>query len=192
MSSDRLFRKNVFGGFNKDDVIDYIENMKNEFFDYRSQVETTVNELNKKVASLENELKNAGLRLAEANKKAAEATEKPASPEKAAPTPQPSLTENDPLSEINLATDRLRRVADEICDSLTGFVERIAESSVAVTIAQPLPQELSAAPTATENADEDTKSIISFIDGLLAKIEDRNDVSPQPELDNLLPEKIFK
>ena len=31
-SSERLFRNSVFGGFNKDDVIDYIENMKNEFF----------------------------------------------------------------------------------------------------------------------------------------------------------------
>ena len=74
-SSERLFRNSVFGGFNKDDVIDYIENMKNEFFEYRSQVEQTVKELNKKIAALESEAKAAKQKAAEADKRAADAVE---------------------------------------------------------------------------------------------------------------------
>ncbi len=218
MSTDRLFRKNVFGGFNKDDVIDYIENMKNEFFEYRSQVEQTVKELNKKVASLESDVRTANQKLAEANRKAAEAienseaataaaekaAEEKLAKEKAALTADKS--ENDPLDEINLATDRLRRVADEICDNLSSFIERISESSFAVTIAQPEPVSAAEeAPKAQEPKEEkpqekaaepDAASILSFIDGLLASTEskEKKDSEKKEEksrLDGLLPEGLF-
>lgn len=220
MSTDRLFRKNVFGGFNKDDVIDYIENMKNEFFEYRSQVEQTVKELNGKVASLENDVRTANQKLAEANKKAAEAIENSeaatAAAEKAAEEKlakekaalAAEKSENDPLGEINLATDRLRRVADEICDNLSSFIEKISESSFAVTIAQPEPsfevpaekseekEEIKEEKEAEKTAEPDAASILSFIDGLLASTEEKikKETEKKEEkscLDGLLPESLF-
>lgn len=36
---NRLFRKAAFGGFNKEDVINYIEKTKNDFFEYKQQSE---------------------------------------------------------------------------------------------------------------------------------------------------------
>ena len=219
-SSERLFRNSVFGGFNKDDVIDYIENMKNEFFEYRSQVEQTVKELNKKIAALESEAKAAKQKAAEADKRAADAVE---SSEAAVAAAQKAAEEKlalqkaaleekersaDPVGEISLATDRLRRVADEICDNLSSFIDRISESSIAVTIAQPA--EEPAAPTAKTDVPErnvtadskkasfaDTESILSFIDGILASNENRKKEEEKEEkgqslLDDLLPNGLFK
>lgn len=219
-SSERLFRNSVFGGFNKDDVIDYIENMKNEFFEYRSQVEQTVKELNKKIAELESEAKAAKQKAAEADKRAADAVE---SSEAAVAAAQKAAEEKlalqkaaleekeraaDPVGEISLATDRLRRVADEICDNLSSFIDRISESSIAVTIAQPA--EEPAAPAAKTDVPErnvtadskkasfaDTESILSFIDGILASNENRKKEEEKEEkgqslLDDLLPNGLFK
>ena len=219
-SSERLFRNSVFGGFNKDDVIDYIENMKNEFFEYRSQVEQTVKELNKKIAALESEAKAAKQKAAEADKRAADAVE---SSEAAVAAAQKAAEEKlalqkaaleekerstDPVGEISLATDRLRRVADEICDNLSSFIDRISESSIAVTIAQPA--EEPAAPVARTDVPEstataaekkvsfaDTESILSFIDGILASNENRKKEEEKEEkgqslLDELLPNGLFK
>lgn len=219
-SSERLFRNSVFGGFNKDDVIDYIENMKNEFFEYRSQVEQTVKELNKKIAELESEAKAAKQKAAEADKRAADAVE---SSEAAVAAAQKAAEEKlalqkaaleekeraaDPVGEISLATDRLRRVADEICDNLSSFIDRISESSIAVTIAQPA--EEPAAPAAKTDVPErnvtadskkasfaDTESILSFIDGILASNENRKKEEEKEEkgqslLDELLPNGLFK
>ena len=219
-SSERLFRNSVFGGFNKDDVIDYIENMKNEFFEYRSQVEQTVKELNKKIAALESEAKAAKQKAAEADKRAADAVE---SSEAAVAAAQKAAEEKlalqkaaleekeraaDPVGEISLATDRLRRVADEICDNLSNFIDRISESSIAVTIAQPA--EEPAAPAAKTDVPErnvtadskkasfaDTESILSFIDGILASNENRKKEEEKEEkgqslLDDLLPNGLFK
>ena len=114
----------------------------------------------------------------------------------------------DPVGEISLATDRLRRVADEICDNLSSFIDRISESSIAVTIAQPA--EEPAAPVAKTDAPErtatedtkkasfaDTESILSFIDGILASNENRKKEEEKEEkgqslLDDLLPNGLFK
>ena len=114
----------------------------------------------------------------------------------------------DPVGEISLATDRLRRVADEICDNLSSFIDRISESSIAVTIAQPAEQP--AAPVARTDVPEstvtaaekkasfaDTESILSFIDGILASNENRKKEEEKEEkgqslLDDLLPNGLFK
>ena len=50
---NRLLRKATFGGFNKEDVMQYIETMKTEFFDYKAQVEETIHELNEKLQAFE-------------------------------------------------------------------------------------------------------------------------------------------
>lgn len=214
MTNEKLFRKNVFGGFNRDDVIDYIEKTKNDFFEYRSQVELTVKELNEKVKKLEENLQISNAKLAEANKKAAEAIESSKMSMQAAQTAEEQLekekaalaekNENDPVDEINLAAERLRRVADEICDNLSSFIERIAKNSVAVTIAAPEESftpspETEKQPQPTEEkktSEPDAASILSFIDGLLASTE--AEIKKESEkknekscLDGLLPEGLF-
>ena len=84
---NRMFRKATFGGFNKEDVMQYIENMKNEFFDYKAQVEETIRALNEKLA------------LAEPN-----------DPEAQPLAEQPT----DTATSINEATAHLKQVADEL------------------------------------------------------------------------------
>lgn len=217
-SSDRLFRKAAFGGFNKDDVIDYVENMKNEFFEYRSQVENTIKTLNEKIAKLEDEAKTA-------NKKAAEAIEKSVSLKAAVLKAEQELAEkeaeeqkqeeSDPLSEISLATVQLRRATDELCSNLSSFMDRIAESSFAVTIAQPLPEEGTKSVDFTEPVAKkeepvkpeedftvpdknDSDAILAFIDNILktgssdAAPEVQNVKSEKSVLDDLLPKSLFK
>lgn len=214
--TERLFRNSVFGGFNKDDVIDYIESMKNEFFEYRSQVEQTVKELNKRIATLEGELKSAKQKVAEADRRAADAVESSAAAAVAAQKAareelalqKAALEEKGravgPVDEISLATDRLRRVADEICDNLSSFIEKISESSIAVTIAQPeergvvaAVEEAAPAREAARSISADTESILSFIDGILASSENRKKEEEKEErgqsmLDGLLPNGLFK
>ncbi len=95
---DRMFRKATFGGFNKEDVMQYIENMKNEFFDYKAQVEQTIRALNEKLA------------LAE-----------PAGP---AAQPQPEQPA-DTATSINEATAHLKQVADELCEKMNRLLGRI-------------------------------------------------------------------
>lgn len=216
MSNEKLFRKNVFGGFNRDDVIDYIENMKNDFFEYRAQVELTVKELNEKILKLESDLRTADIKLSEANKKAEEAIENSMMSKRAAKSAEEQLekekaalaekSENDPLCEINLATDRLKKVADEICDNLSTFIEKISENSIAVTIAQPETEVSAHADSAkseeSKKAEEkklsepDAESILSFIDDLLASTEAeiKKETEKKNEkscLDGLLSDNMF-
>lgn len=217
-NADRLFRNSVFGGFNKDDVIDYIENMKNEFFEYRSQVEQTIKELNEKVAALREEAVAAKREAAEAvssSKAAIAAAEEKAAEAAVRSAEMAAKSDPDAADEINSAADKLRRVADELCDSLTGFLERIAQSSVAVTIEQPQPFE--AVPVAAavqeeeepkENSPKDalalTKEkeadILSFIDSILkdasgaeeSAVETGKEKKEEPSiLDSLLPNTMF-
>lgn len=51
-----VFRKTGFGGFNRKDVIDYIENIKNEYADYKSKAEKTIAELKARIEELESGL----------------------------------------------------------------------------------------------------------------------------------------
>ena len=93
---NRMFRKAAFGGFNKEDVMQYIENMKNEFFDYKAQVEETIRTLNEKLESAE----------PSAEKRQ---TEAPA----------------DTATSINEAAAHLKQVADELCDKMNRLLGRI-------------------------------------------------------------------
>lgn len=132
-NSNRLFRKAVFGGFNKDDVIDYIESMKNEFFEYRKQVEATIGELNKKISELE-----------QAGNAVPETVESSFSDNAmAAETEDNELTNNVNFSvdEINAATNHLKETADKLCESLTDFMDKISTSCISVTVEAPVKNE---------------------------------------------------
>lgn len=113
------FRRAAIGGFNRQDVIEYIEKMKNEFFDYKKEVEQTVSQLNEKISELE--------QLCETRE--AECAEEITVPEE-----NGEDGGNDAVSDINEATLRLRMVADELCKSLSDFMERVSENAVSVVI----------------------------------------------------------
>ena len=55
MASEKIFRSAVFGGFNRSDVISYIEDLRNEISDLQRKYadkETKINELEDKVGDL--------------------------------------------------------------------------------------------------------------------------------------------
>lgn len=116
---NRMFRKATFGGFNKEDVMLYIENMKNEFFDYKAQVEETIRTLNEKLA------------LAE--------------PADAAAQPQPEKAP-DTATSINEATAHLKQVADELCDKMNRLLGRIRPEEAEETAPQTAESEAPATP----------------------------------------------
>ena len=145
--STRLFRKAAFGGFNKDDVMDYIESMKREFFNYKTKVEQTIQELNEKLAALE--AAGDGVTTAQA---------------------QPAADEESSAAlDIHAATDHLKQVADELCSNLSRLISRISPSDAIVeTVETPAPEiaqeaeqdpvaqvlsQLYAAPESPRNAD---------------------------------------
>ena len=105
---ERLFRKAAFGGFNKEDVMQYIETMKTEFFEYKAQVEETIRELNEKLQALE----------------------QTALPE----TPQAvvfPVLEGDPAMSINEATNHLKQVADELCEKMNRLIGSLPQQKAA-------------------------------------------------------------
>lgn len=97
-TNNRMFRKAAFGGFNKADVMQYIETMKNEFFDYKAQVEETIRTLNEQLASAE-------------------------TPENGAAAQTEART--DTATSINEATAHLKQVADELCDKMNRLLGRL-------------------------------------------------------------------
>ena len=112
------FRKATFGGFNRKDVIDYIEKIQNEFYDYKKETEKTVEKLNEKISQLE------------ALSCSCETTECVAEESKQ----ETALLseENGSASEINMATAKLRNVTDELCRSLNDFMDKLTENSISV------------------------------------------------------------
>lgn len=110
-NKNRMFRKAAFGGFNKEDVMQYIETMKTEFFEYKAQVEETIRTLNDQLAS----------------------AEAPAD----GVVPQAQEAE-DTATSINEATAHLKQVADELLDKMNRLLGRIQpEQAAEEPIAEP-------------------------------------------------------
>ncbi|MBE6772977.1 MAG: hypothetical protein E7544_02015 [Ruminococcaceae bacterium] len=104
------FRKATFGGFNRKDVISYVERIKNETFEYRCQVEDTIRKLNEKITELEGALAGAE------------------------PSSSPAVYESgkvfasgESYTDIKDATEHLKSVADELCSSLGEFIEKLSQ-----------------------------------------------------------------
>lgn len=115
------FRRAAFGGFNREDVISYIEKMKNEFFDYKKEVESTVDQLNSKIRELE---------------EAYEAVSVPSEDEMTEMIEE-TAEDTNPVSDINEATRKLRCVADELCKNLSDFMIKVTENNVIVENDEP-------------------------------------------------------
>lgn len=120
-------RKTTFGGFNKKDVIAYIEKIKNESYEYKSRVEKTVKELETQIAELNAAATEALAEREELIRQIGELTSGEL-------TVVGKESQNETVSEINEATSHLKNVADELCQSLREFMERISENSISVVL----------------------------------------------------------
>lgn len=138
------FRKATFG-FNRKDVIAYIEKMRNESYEYKKQVEDTVNSLNEKIRELEN-----AARLMDE-----------AVPAEKADTEKGITAEG--CKDIGQATKHLKTVADELCRSLGDFMDKLSEKGLFDAAAQP--EQVTAA--AEKISEEES---VSLVDGILASI----------------------
>ncbi len=104
----RLFKKAAFGGFNKEDVIAYIEKMKMEFAEYKLQVEETMDALNAQISE----------------------SSEAAGP--AEPVSSPEGADSFELGEISAATERLKEVGDSLCENLNALIDRLQSAPAAV------------------------------------------------------------
>lgn len=120
-------RTSTIGGFNKKDVITYIEKIRNEHYEYKNQIEKTVKELSGQVAELKIVAEKAIQEKEELIKKLGEL-------ENASNEASPDDERHDTVSEINEATNHLKNVADELCRSLRDFIEKISENSFSVVL----------------------------------------------------------
>jgi len=140
------FRKAPFGGFNRKDVINYIEKMRNESFEYKKQVDETVKSLNEKIRELEN-----AARMIESS---------------AASEAQVHSAESEAQSygDIGVATKHLKTVADELCRSLGDFMDKLSEKGLFDKASQETFAETE------EEIKEDEEMEVSFVDGILSSI----------------------
>lgn len=125
-------RKKAFGGFNPKDVVDCIEKTRNELYEYKTSAQKNIEELKEKVEKLESEkaaLEKVNADLAKANSELLE-NAKVNEKVEATETVGDSLT----VIEINAATNELKKVADDLCNSLRDFMDRIAQNSISVVV----------------------------------------------------------
>lgn len=142
------FRKSTFGGFNRKDVISYIEKMRNESYEYKMQVEETVKSLNEKILELENAARLMEVDLTVCDEEAA------------APAP----LEN--MGDISDATMHLKAVADELCRSLGEFMDKLSSRGLFEKTEAELPAE----ETLDFVPDEEPGAEESLVDGILSSL----------------------
>ena len=104
----KLFKTSAFG-FNRSDVINYIEKTRNDFYDYKVQTERTISDLNDKIKELEEALA---------------AKDNTASDDKITD----GIDFSSSVSQINEAAYHLRETADKICDDIGDFLDKILSS----------------------------------------------------------------
>ncbi|MBE6775793.1 MAG: hypothetical protein E7543_06345 [Ruminococcaceae bacterium] len=114
-------RKATFGGFNRQDVIAYIEKVKNEAYEEKSRLQKQVRELTEKIGDLEAQV-------------SAFDEEKDKLVKRIGELSVSGEGKNETVEEINEATNHLKNVADELCRSLRDFMQRISENCCSVVI----------------------------------------------------------
>lgn len=130
-------RKKAFGGFNPKDVVDCIEKTRNELYDYKNQAQKNIEELKEKIEKLESEkaaLEKVNADLAKANSELLQAAEAAAEQKESEEDEKASASDSLTVIEINAATNELKKVADDLCNSLRDFMDRIAENSISVVV----------------------------------------------------------
>ena len=104
-SATKLFKTSALG-FNRSDVINYIEKTRNDFYDYKIQTQRTIDDLNDKIKELEEALKSKENYIYESK-------------------PSDNVDFSSSVSQINEAADHLRETADKICVDIGDFLDKI-------------------------------------------------------------------
>lgn len=141
------FRKSTFGGFNRKDVISYIEKMRNESYEYKMQVEETVKSLNEKILELENAARLMEVDLAVCGEE----------------VNAPATLEN--MGDISDATVHLKAVADELCRSLGEFMEKLSRKGLFEKTEDDISSDADIISETEEASDEK-----SLVDGILSSL----------------------
>ena len=141
------FRKSTFGGFNRKDVISYIEKMRNESYEYKMQVEETVKSLNEKIVELENAARLMEVDLAVCGEE----------------VNAPAALEN--MGDISDATVHLKAVADELCRSLGEFMEKLSRKGLFEKTEDDISSDADIISETEEASDEK-----SLVDGILSSL----------------------
>lgn len=162
-NANPVFRKAVFGGFNREDVIEYITKLKNEFYDYKSESEKIINDLNEKIASLSDMLENAAF----VSKDTDEVKDEPVS--------ESEIVSNS-IHEITRAAADLKSVAEVICGNFDSFFERIdskislQSSNIEETSVEETAAEEDSTQEASNETDEKENLSQSFFDDILLSV----------------------
>ncbi len=114
-------RTTAFGGFNKQDVIAYIEKVKNDSYEEKNRLQKQMRELNEKITELEAQAAEFGEEKDKLVKRIGELSVS-------------GESKNETVEEINEATNHLKNVADELCESLRDFMQRISENCYSVVL----------------------------------------------------------
>ncbi len=114
-------RKTTFGGFNKQDVIAYIERVKNDAYEEKNRLQKQVKELTDKIGELETQV-------------SAFDEEKDKLVKRIGELSVSCEGKNETVEEINEATNHLKNVADELCQSLRDFMQRISENCCSIVL----------------------------------------------------------
>lgn len=139
----KLFKTSAFG-FNRSDVINYIEKTRNDFYDYRIQSERTISDLNEKIKELEEALASKNSLLADSQ-------------------PSDNIDFSSSVSQINEAADHLRETADKICDDIGDFLDKILSTDKEIITNENLINEISTeCSEVKESIDENNRLTDSF------------------------------
>lgn len=145
MEKDILFKKATFGGFDKEDVMNYIAKITDEFQSYKNQTIVTVDKLREKIDALEkekNELQEKYDNLCEEMNGIQEKTE-----------------ESAPEAAVN--TDEIKQIIESLYENINGFMSVLGN-----TENEPVAEERvnEIAPEAELGDDELLKIIDKYVD----------------------------
>lgn len=106
-----VFRKTPFGGFNREDVVNYIEKIKNDFFEYKNNAQKTIDELTDKIRELEKKVQESiNERTDNSEKECAQ------------------IDVSSSVNKINEAACHLQQTAEKICDDIGVFLDKVLQS----------------------------------------------------------------
>ncbi len=132
-------RKSTFGGFNRKDVVAYIEKARNNHYSEKVRLEKELEELKAQLEEKESTIAQQKALICEWESRVASELEEKQELMEIAERLKTEILANEekddnPVAEINQATSKLKDVADELCNSLKDFIERISENSYSLVI----------------------------------------------------------
>lgn len=152
-----VFRKAVIGGFNRQDVIEYIEKTKNEFFEYKKENEKIIGELYEKINSLSSLLEEAKAVKEEIDCEQNTDTEA---------EENSSLT----VSEISKVALELKSAAEMICCNFENLFKKMGLSQDNAEAEPTIATEVEEGNRSSVNTEEEIDKSNSFFSDILSEV----------------------